>query len=372
MKKSRQPDFYLRRLGIYIFIAIFGSTPPAVAVEFNMDILDSEDRENIDLSRFSRVGYIMPGTYTLSMRLNEHGISDQDISFVERKRDDQVVVEACLTPAQVELLGLREDALKMIQWLDDGHCADFTALDGIVLRGDLSESSLQIAVPQAWLEYQDASWLPISRWENGIPGLMVDYNLNTNVTWPRQGNQSQNASVSGTTGVNLGAWRLRGDYQGSYYNTTGRANSSSSNFDWSRFYAYRALPGIMSKLTVGEDYLSSDLFDSWRYTGLSLASDESQLPPKLRGYAPEVSGIARTNAIVTVSQQGRVIYESTVAAGPFRILELSSALSGRLDVRVDISLSSMPKIEALLVQRPNIELVEGPFEATVTLKAEYL
>ena len=52
----------------------------------------------------------------------------------------------------------------------------------------------------------------------------------------------------------------------------------------------------MSKLTVGEDYLSSDLFDSWRYTGLSLASDESQLPPKLRGYAPEVSGIARTNA----------------------------------------------------------------------------
>jgi outer membrane usher protein FimD/PapC len=45
---------------------------------------------------------------------------------------------------------------------------------------------------------------------------------------------------------------------------------------------------MMSKLTVGEDYLSSDLFDSWRYTGLSLASDESQLPPKLRGYAPEV------------------------------------------------------------------------------------
>jgi outer membrane usher protein FimD/PapC len=36
---------------------------------------------------------------------------------------------------------------------------------------------------------------------------------------------------------------------------------------------------MMSKLTVGEDYLSSDLFDSWRYTGLSLASDESQLPP---------------------------------------------------------------------------------------------
>ncbi|MBW7981603.1 fimbrial protein [Enterobacillus tribolii] len=42
------------------------------------------------------------------------------------------------------------------------------------------------------------------------------------------------------------------------------------------------------------------------------------------------------------------------------------------DSPVEISLSAMPKLEALLVQRPNIELVEGPFEATVTLKAEYL
>ncbi|CEL82534.1 outer membrane protein for export and assembly of type 1 fimbriae [Klebsiella quasipneumoniae] len=335
MKKSKPPAYYLRRLGVYIAIAIFGSTSPVVAVEFNVDILDSEDRENIDLSRFSRAGYIMPGIYTLSMRLNDHGISDQDITFVERTRDDQLVVEACLTPEQVDLLGLREDALKMIQWLDGGRCADFSALEGMVLRGDLSESSLQVSVPQAWLEYQDASWLPISRWEDGIPGLLFDYNLNTNVTFPRRGNQSQSASVSGTTGVNLGPWRLRGDYQGSYYNTTGRPNSTTHEFDWSRFYAYRALPGIMSKLTVGEDYLTSDLFDSWRYTGLSLVSDESQLPPKLRGYAPEVSGIARTNAKVTVTQQGRVIYESTVAAGPFRIQELSSALTGRLDVRVE-------------------------------------
>ncbi|ARB20296.1 fimbria/pilus outer membrane usher protein [Klebsiella sp. K794] len=352
MKKSRPPAFYLRRLGIYIAIAILGSTSPVVAVEFNIDILDSEDRENIDLSRFSQAGYIMPGTYTLSMRLNEHGISDQEISFIERTRDDEVVVETCLTPAQVELLGLRDDALNMIKWLDEGRCADFSALEGVVLRGDLSESSLQIAVPQAWLEYQDASWLPVSRWEEGIPGMLVDYNLNTNVTWPRQGNQSQSASISGTTGVNLGAWRLRGDYQGSYYNTTGRADKNSRNFDWSRFYAYRALPGMMSKLTVGEDYLSSDLFDSWRYTGLSLASDESQLPPKLRGYAPEVSGIARTNAKVTVSQQGRVIYETTVAAGPFRIQELNSALTGRLDVRVEEQDGSVQKFAVETAQVP--------------------
>ncbi|WP_058911442.1 fimbrial protein [Entomohabitans teleogrylli] len=42
------------------------------------------------------------------------------------------------------------------------------------------------------------------------------------------------------------------------------------------------------------------------------------------------------------------------------------------DTPVEISLASKPKIEGLLVQRPGIELAEGPFEATVTLRAEYL
>lgn len=335
MKKNSHPVFFLRSLGVYIFIATLSSTMPLLAVEFNIEILDAKDRENIDLGRFSRPGYIMPGTYTLNMRLNEHTISDQEVTFVERNHEGESRVEACLSAQQVDMLGLRHDALKKIVWHDDGRCADFSALDGVVLRASLSDASLQIAVPQAWLEYQDASWLPVSRWEDGIPGILLDYNVNTNVTWARQGGQNQSASVSGTTGVNMGAWRLRGDYQGSYYNTNGRAGSSSSHFDWSRFYAWRALPGIMSKLTVGEDYLFSDLFDAWRFTGVSLVSDESQLPPKLRGYAPEVSGIARTNARVEVSQQGRVIYESTVAAGPFRIQELHSALSGRLDVRVE-------------------------------------
>ncbi|WP_039062213.1 fimbria/pilus outer membrane usher protein, partial [Shigella flexneri] len=54
-----------------------------------------------------------------------------------------------------------------------------------------------------------------------------------------------------------------------------------------------------------------------------------------QGYAPEVTGVARSNAKVVISQQGRVIYESQVAAGPFRIQELSSSVSGTLDVRVE-------------------------------------
>ncbi|WP_212668167.1 fimbria/pilus outer membrane usher protein, partial [Salmonella enterica] len=63
-------------------------------------------------------------------------------------------------------------------------------------------------------------------------------------------------------------------------------------------------------------------------------SDENMLPPQLRGYAPEIIGVAKTNARVTVTQQGRVIYDSTVPAGPFRIQSLNNATRGQLDVTV--------------------------------------
>lgn len=48
-----------------------------------------------------------------------------------------------------------------------------------------------------------------------------------------------------------------------------------------------------------------------------------------------MSGIAKTNAKVTVSQSGRILYETNVPAGPFRIQGLDSSVRGRLDVRVE-------------------------------------
>ena len=77
------------------------------------------------------------------------------------------------------------------------------------------------------------------------------------------------------------------------------------------------------------------MFDSFRFTGVSLISDDNMLPPNLRGYAPEVTGIAKTNAKVIISQQGRVLYETSVASGPFRIQDINEAVSGELNVRVE-------------------------------------
>ncbi|WP_268580354.1 fimbria/pilus outer membrane usher protein, partial [Escherichia coli] len=133
--------------------------------------------------------------------------------------------------------------------------------------------------------------------------------------------------------------------------------STDKQFDWSRYYAYRAIPALRSRLTMGEDYLNSDIFDSLRFTGVSLRSDDSMLPPNLRGYAPEVTGVAKTNAKVVVSQQGRVLYETQVAAGPFRIQDINDAVSGELDVRVEEQDGS---VQAFKMNTANIPYLTRP------------
>ncbi len=59
------------------------------------------------------------------------------------------------------------------------------------------------------------------------------------------------------------------------------------------------------------------------------------LPPDLRGYAPQITGVAQTNAKVTVSQNNRIIYQENVPPGPFAITNLFNTLQGQLDVKVE-------------------------------------
>ena len=315
------------------------------AVNFNTDVLDAADKQNIDFSRFSQAGYIMPGQYQLQLQVNDQSIDTSSIPiffFEPEKKDTKgannngtdkkaILPEACLTPNIVSQLGLTVGALDKVTYWRNGECADFSALPGAEFRPNMADGMLFINIPQAWLEYTDASWLPPSRWDNGISGLLFDYNLNATVKKTYKGQQSQSVGYNGTSGANFGAWRFRADYQGNY-NHSGQ--KSQNQFDWNRFYMYRAIPSLQANLTLGENYINSDIFNSWRYTGVSLVSDDRMLPPNIRGYAPEVSGIAYTNARVVVSQQGRVLYDSTVPAGPFTIQDLDSSVRGRLDVEV--------------------------------------
>ncbi len=321
-------------LSVLISVALFRPDCALSAeLQFNTDMLDIKERENINIQQFSQKGYILPGTYPMVVYLNQSELPEQDITFLAPE-NDPAGSEACITPALVEQWGLRPDAQKKLSWWHNGQCLTLSSLEGAEARGDLGNSALRINLPQAYLEYSSPDWDPPARWDEGVPGVLFDYNLYAQASRQQaSGSKYYNLSGNGTSGANVGPWRVRADWQASHVqNSTGM---SDTRWDWSRFYAYRALPHLRAQLSLGENYLYSDVFDSFRFTGVSLNSNDNMLPPNLRGYAPEVTGIAKTNAKVVISQQGRVIYETHVATGPFRIQDINDAVNGTLDVRVE-------------------------------------
>lgn len=339
MASSYGNKFHLQALGVCITLALGHITPWAYAdnngVRFSTDILDVNDRKNIDLSQFSRSGYIMPGSYGMVVHMNKTELPEQEVTFYATEGDSQGS-EACITRALVEQLALKPDVVKQLIWWRGGECLSPDSLKGMEAHGDLETSSLYLSVPQAYLEYSSASWDPPSRWDEGIPGLLLDYNVNAQTQ--RQQQPSENSyrlSGNGVVGANMGAWRLRANWQGNLRHNTGSGQPTEKQLDWNRYYAYRAIPSMRARLTMGEDLLISDIFDSFQFIGASLVSDDNMLPPNLRGYAPEIRGIAKTNAKVTISQQGRVLYETQVPAGPFRIQDINDAVSGELNVRIE-------------------------------------
>lgn len=311
---------------------VTGSASAAGQFEFNTDVLDVKDRQNFDLGVFSRSNFIMPGEYSLTIHLNRQQLPESAIAFISPE-DDPKSSLACIPPTVVAELGLRSASVDALRWWNDGACLDTASVPGMQVRADLGTSGLYLVIPQAELEYTAPNWDPPSRWDDGIAGVLMDYNLNAQTTRRARGaGATRYLHGNGTTGVNLGPWRLRANWQMQAERASGQR--ARQRFDWSRFYAMRAVPSLRSSLIVGEDYLNSNLFGSFRYTGASLTSSDSMLPPNLRGYAPEIRGVAHSNARVVVRQQGRVLYDTQVPPGPFRIQDLNDAVSGKLDVQV--------------------------------------
>ncbi|MFZ4215716.1 fimbria/pilus outer membrane usher protein, partial [Pantoea endophytica] len=303
----------------------------AFAVEFYTDLIDAKDKENLDMSAFSEEGYIMPGMYVMNISLNGRIVTQADLRFYNRKINKKVAGDrgnsACITKELIPFLGLKDRIEDKLVYEDNNKCAKLDDLPGFTAKGELSDSTLYLMLPKKYLKSEGNK---ASNWENGIPGVLVDYNLALSSTQYYQRDNIQAARGYGTFGGNAGPWRLRADFHSAYENDY----SEKLSFDWDRIYMYRAISQINGELEIGEDYLNSDIFSAFRFAGVSLQSDERMIPASLRGYAPEVRGIARTNALVTVRQSGRVVYETIVAAGPFTINELSSAVSGVLQVEV--------------------------------------
>lgn len=314
---------------IAVQVIMFCYAPAAFAddsVEFNVDVLDAADRNHVDLSRFATDNYVTPGEYLLDISINSKSVGQEKIKYVASA--DGKSSTACITEDLLTKIALKDDVRAKVLPVYE-NCYSIDSIPGA--KAVNSAGVLNITVPQAWMKYSDPNWTPPERWDSGIAGVIFDYSVTGQLSRRFKNSQDyQSVSGYGQAGFNVGGWRMRAEYQTSY-----DSDMRKYDFTWNQYYAYRPLPTMAAKLTLGEIYLNSKVFDTVRFTGVNLESDERMLPPNLRGYAPEIHGVARTNAKVTVTQNGRTIYETTVAAGPFNIQDLRNSVRGTLDVRVE-------------------------------------
>lgn len=328
-KKSKQGEFRhsLTPLALFIITLCSGgnvwaeeskNAPMQIAknVEFDPSFLNIEPSSKVDLSRFANGSAALPGTYQVEMYVNNVQIGSQNIEF--KSRADKTVFP-CLTSALLKNINFNYGKLPagVLAPLTQG--ASFIDLQQqfpeAQVNFDSNEQRLDIYIPQIYMNQIAQGTVNPALWDSGVPAALLGYNVN-GYTSHANGQDYSSMYAGINAGINVGAWYLR---HNSSYNWTQDGLKEYSNINT---YLQRDIPLIAGRVVMGQSNTTGQVFDTLPFSGIELASDDRMLPESLRGYAPNIHGVARSNAQVTVRQSGQVIYQKTVTPGEFLINDL--------------------------------------------------
>ena len=320
------------RLALLITIALFGTTQNSYSRDFfNPELveLDNPGTEKVDLSGFES-GAQAPGNYHVDVVLDDQLVDTRDIMFVLLKeRGDEEKLVPCLSIEQLTSWGVKTGLFPALK--GETSCANLSAIPQASTDFQFAMQRLVLSIPQAAISAQARGSVPPDRWDEGINAALLNYSLSGANNWAKNNNSSNSDSQYANLrpGVNIGPWRLRN------YTTWSRDSQGHDAWDTVYTYAQRTIIPLKSQLTLGDSSAPADVFDSIPFRGGQLASDDDMLPDSLKGYAPVVRGIARTNAQVIIRQNGYQIYQSFVAPGAFEITDMyPTGGAGDLDVTI--------------------------------------
>ncbi|MFZ1871583.1 MAG: fimbria/pilus outer membrane usher protein [Chania sp.] len=333
-----------------------------------------------DLSSYETAGRVPEGRYLVSLWVNQADQGQHTLVFKKNAHGD---VQPELTPAFLHQLGVNTTALPHFNGLpEQGPINDLaTLITDAQVHFDLAQLRLDLSIPQIAMQQNARGSVDPVLWDDGVPALVMNYSLSGSRS--RQSAQAGMGSSEQTNlfaslrgGLNWQAWRLRSDM--TYLRSQIGGDSSAPTTQSTRFtntYLQRDIRAWRSEVLAGESSTGSEVFDSIPFRGLKLNSSEEMLPGSLRGFAPVISGIAQTNARITVSQNGNVVYQTYVAPGPFRIDDLyQTGQGGDLTVIITeadgtvrtqtLAFSSLP-----VMQRPGAlkyEFTTGRYNGGIT------
>ncbi|WNN47065.1 fimbria/pilus outer membrane usher protein [Siccibacter colletis] len=359
-KVKKRPFLRPSRIAWFITLALSGVAPVCARDYFNPELLETGTQTaGADLSAFEE-GSQAPGTYQVDVIINDQQVDTRNVEFKSVKNAaGEDVLEPCLSVALLQSYGVKTDLFPELGEQD--ACANFSAIPDVSYDFRFNSQKLVLSIPQAALAPQARGYVDPTLWDDGINALMMNYSLSGSSNRPRNGGQNTNSQYANLRpGINLGPWRLRN------YTTWNRDSSGQDKWDTVYTYAQRNIVPLKSQLTLGDSSSPSDVFDSIPFRGGQLASDDDMLPDSLKGYAPVVRGIARTNAQVVVRQNGYVIYQSYVAPGAFEITDMyPTGGAGDLNVTIKEADGSEQKFTVAFASLPVLQR-EGHLKYSLT------
>ncbi|MDU5479398.1 MAG: fimbria/pilus outer membrane usher protein [Enterobacter sp.] len=358
-------NFKPARLALLIAFALAGSMQNAMARDyFNPDLVELDNPQNggkADLAAFE-AGSQAPGTYHVDVMLDNELVDTRDIEFkTSGAPNDEGKLEPCLTVEQLKEWGVKTELFPALA-VDNERCANLHAIPSGSTEFQFGAQRLLISIPQAAISRQARGYVPPEQWDDGITAALLNYSLSGANNRSRNGSSdtSNTQYANLRPGINIGPWRLRN------YTTWSRDEDGKDKWDSVYTYAQRAIVPLKAQMTLGDSTAPADVFDSMPFRGAQLASDDDMQPDSLKGYAPVVRGIARTNAQVIVRQNGYEIYQTYVAPGAFEITDMyPTGGAGDLQVTIKEADGSIQQFTVPFASLPVLQR-EGRFKYAVT------
>ncbi|MCP3453349.1 fimbria/pilus outer membrane usher protein, partial [Escherichia coli] len=141
---------------------------------------------------------------------------------------------------------------------------------------------LALSIPQVAFRNRLTGIAPENLWDDGIPAFLMPWQLDAGRSEYRiyGKKEDENLWIQLEPGLNIGPWRVRN------LTTWNKSSGQSGKWESSYIRVERGLNNIKSRLTFGDDYTPSDIFDSVPFRGGMLGSDENMVPYNQREFAP--------------------------------------------------------------------------------------
>lgn len=267
---------------------------------------------------------VPPGSYLVNIYINNKKIGQEAITFtLQENKQKQLTLRPCLSKEMMEDYGI----LVPQTVVENDNCIDINSFEYTSDYFDFNKKNLHLSIPLQYISEEKNNDLRKKYWSDGISAFLLNYNVS--------GFNNFNTESSSNTyyanlqpQLNFGAWRLKSYI--TYYHS-----KDNNKWDTVNTYISRAIKTLNSEIALGEIYTQSLIFDATKIIGANLYSSTQMLPQNYTRYAPAISGIANSEAIVTIKQNDVIIYSKSVPAGPFSIIDYSPpSSSGNLYVTV--------------------------------------